>query len=65
MDQSTRDYGYREGAVDVERTLKMVESGVVDGQNSKAEVSFKSCILIQFCFALFGCQSGKKLLMMA
>lgn len=64
MDESTHDYGYREAAVDVERTLMMVDSGVGDGQkaqNSKDEVSFLSYILIQCLFALLGSQSVKKL----
>lgn len=38
MDQRSDDYGYREGGSDVERTLMMVASGVVGGQNDMADV---------------------------
>lgn len=42
MDQSSKDYVYREKkGTDVERTLMMVSTGVgVDNQKSKDEVSF-------------------------
>ncbi|XP_050383566.1 O-fucosyltransferase 35 [Argentina anserina] len=36
IDQSSHDYGYREGGSDVERTLMMVASGVV-GRENRAE----------------------------
>ncbi|KAF5481721.1 hypothetical protein F2P56_002353 [Juglans regia] len=39
MDQSSHEYGYREGGSDVERTLMMVASGIVGSQNGKAEGS--------------------------
>ena len=39
MDKSSHDYVYREGGSDVERTLMMVASGVVNRQKSMAEVS--------------------------
>lgn len=45
IDQSSHDYGYRDGGSDVERTLKMVASGVV-GRENRAEVSLKSYVLI-------------------
>lgn len=39
MDKSSHDYVYREGGSDVERTLMMVTSGVVNRQKSMAENS--------------------------
>ncbi|KAL6220917.1 hypothetical protein ACLB2K_008670 [Fragaria x ananassa] len=36
IDESSHDYGYRDGGSDVERTLKMVASGVV-GRENRAE----------------------------
>ena len=39
MDKSSHDYGYREEGNDVERTLMMVASGVVNSQKNMAEVS--------------------------
>ncbi|KAG2717967.1 hypothetical protein I3760_03G199200 [Carya illinoinensis] len=39
MDQSSHEYGYRQGGSDVERTLMMVASGIVGSQNGKAEGS--------------------------
>ena len=45
IDESSHDYGYRDGGSDVERTLKMVASGVV-GRENRAEVSLKSYVLI-------------------
>ncbi|RVW44105.1 O-fucosyltransferase 35 [Vitis vinifera] len=39
MDKSSHDYVYREGGSDVERTLMMVASGVVNRQKSMAENS--------------------------
>ncbi|KAJ7979251.1 O-fucosyltransferase family protein [Quillaja saponaria] len=39
MDQRSRDEAYSKGGTDVERTLKMVASGVVDRQNDIAEYS--------------------------
>lgn len=59
MDQSSHGYAYREGASDVERTLKTVTAGVIDSQSGLAEVSFWSMsrvfrIIIQLC--MVGCQ---------
>ena len=31
MDQSSHGYAYREGANEVDRTLKLVTTGVIDG----------------------------------
>ena len=54
MDQRSHDYGYRDsendvlGESDAERTLMMVESGVIAKQNSMVDVSLDSmfkCIL--------------------
>ncbi|KAK4565153.1 hypothetical protein RGQ29_006993 [Quercus rubra] len=39
MDQSSHEYGYREGGIEVERTLITVSSGVFITQNSIAECS--------------------------
>ncbi|KAI4335218.1 hypothetical protein L6164_013885 [Bauhinia variegata] len=39
MDQSSHDYEYRKGVSDVERTLKMVSTGVVGSQTAVAEES--------------------------
>ncbi|KAG4946579.1 hypothetical protein JHK87_042586 [Glycine soja] len=39
MDQSSHGYAYREGANEVERTLKMVTTGVIDSQAGMAEES--------------------------
>ncbi|KAJ9687950.1 hypothetical protein PVL29_013935 [Vitis rotundifolia] len=39
MDKSSHDYVYREGGSDVERTLMMVASGVVNSQKSMADNS--------------------------
>ncbi|KAL2327269.1 hypothetical protein Fmac_020696 [Flemingia macrophylla] len=38
MDQSSHGYAYREGASEVERTLKMVTTGVIDSQAGMAEI---------------------------
>lgn len=45
MDQSSHEYGYREGGIEVEHTLMTVSSGVFITQNSIAEVSFHSVYL--------------------
>ncbi|XP_062091160.1 O-fucosyltransferase 35 isoform X2 [Humulus lupulus] len=39
MDQSSKDYVFREKGADVERTLMMVSTGVVDSQKDKEEYS--------------------------
>lgn len=52
-DQGSRDYGYREGETDeggreseLERTLVMVASGVVDSHDSLAHVSMEKIIFL-------------------
>ena len=55
MDQSSHEYGHRDGGSDVERTL-MMASGVnrVVGEENSAEVSLKSYVLTidHICFSL-------------
>lgn len=55
MDQSSYDYGHRDGGSDVERTL-MMASGVnrVVGEENSVEVSLKSYVLTldHICFSL-------------
>lgn len=54
MDQRSRDYGYRDsendvlGESDAERTLMMVESGVIAKQNSMVDVCLDSMLLMYF-----------------
>ena len=57
---SSKDYAYKEQGADVERTLMMVSTGIVENQH-KDEVSFNSYVLIPFaCFALFEFQNEKE-----
>jgi len=39
MDQSSHGYAHREGANEVERTLKMVTAGMIDSHTDMAVVS--------------------------
>lgn len=52
MDQNSLPYAYKDGAGDVERTLKMVETGVVGSHTTMTEVSLKSISQVCGLFVL-------------
>lgn len=61
MDQSSREYGNRKGGSDVDRTLKMISSGVLSSQNGRAEVSVTSVLKHTMYSALIIFEDKKKM----